>query len=73
MFTKVLVVKPDETDPLKDLDMKIGYEDIWRGRVDWIHLAQDKVPRTQLLLAHQGKEFLQQLSVSFSDTFHAVS
>jgi hypothetical protein len=42
--------------------MKMGFKDTWSGRVDWIHLAQDKVPKTQLLLAHQGKEFLQQLS-----------
>jgi hypothetical protein len=73
MYTKVLVVKREETGPLKDLDMKMGYKDIRWGHVDWIHLAPDKVPRTQLLLAHQGKEFLKQLSISFSDMFHAVS
>jgi hypothetical protein len=28
MYTKVLVVKREETGPLKDLDMKMGYKDI---------------------------------------------
>jgi hypothetical protein len=46
MYTKVLVVKPEGTDPLEDLHRKMGFKDIWSGRVDWIHLAQDKVSRT---------------------------
>jgi len=48
--------------PLEDLNMKMGFKDIWSGRVYWIYLAQNKVPTTELLLAHQSKEFLQQLS-----------
>jgi len=62
MYTKALVVKPEETDPSENLDTKMSFKDIRSGRVDWIHLAQNKMPKTRLLLAHQGKEFLQQLS-----------
>jgi len=28
MYTNVLVVKPEETDPLEDLDMKMGLKDV---------------------------------------------
>jgi hypothetical protein len=28
MYTDVLVVKPEEKDPLEDLDMKMGFKDI---------------------------------------------
>jgi len=62
MYTKALVIKPEGTDPLENLHTKMGFKDIQLGRVDWTNLTQDNMPKTWLLLAHQGKEFLQQLS-----------
>jgi len=47
MYTKALVIKPEGTDSLENLDTKMGFKDIRSGRVDWIHLAQDKMPKTR--------------------------